>query len=121
VLVVMGEQDYAADCGMQEPPAIVFAERGAGRIDDRGAQRQLQAAHSRITVAVANDFSSDSETWAAPTPRSFMSADNASDYCSTRLPDFRLPIQTPCQFAGAWMPVPSAFVKASLAAKRLAR
>ena len=45
----------------------------------------------------------------------FRSACSASVYSSTGLPEARLRTQTPCQFAGDLMPVPSAFVNASLA------
>jgi len=67
----------------------------------------------------ATPRSSDKETWER---RMFLFAGDlpsSPENCSTGCPGRQiLHPPRPCQFAGAWMPVPSAFTNASLAAKR---
>src|SRR5688500_1716111 len=106
---------------MAQTVTVLVGKRGADHVDHRGAERQPYFSPSRITVAIATPRSSVRETWEPATPRSASRAFRASENSSTGLPEERLRTQTPCQFAGAWMPVPSALVKASFAAKRLAR
>src|SRR5689334_15270135 len=106
---------------MADALAIFVGEHRPEYVDDDRPRRQPYFSHSSITVAKATPFSSDKETCALVTPLVFSNFWSASENSSTGLPDARLRTQTPCQFAGDLMPVPSAFVNASLAAKRLAR
>src|SRR3989442_1542626 len=121
VLVVARKQDHRARGRVPDTRAVLVGQHGPEYIDDHGPGRQSYFSHSRMTVAKATPFSSESETWADVTPLPFRNFRKASENSSTGLPDARLRTQTPCQFAGDLTPVPSALVKASLAAKRLAR
>src|SRR5438552_12746475 len=106
---------------MPEPLAVLVGQRGTDYVDDRRPERTPYSSHSRITVANATPRSSDKETWER---RMFLFRRRSSsslENCSTGCPEGRFFTHTPCQLAGAWMPVPSAFTNASLAAKRLAR
>src|SRR5688572_11079949 len=106
---------------MADAREVVLAKRRADHVHNRRPGRQPYFSHSSMTVAKATPFSSLSERWAEVTPLLFSSFCRASLYSSTGLPEARLRTHTPCQLAGARMPVPRALVKASLAAKRLAR
>src|SRR5712692_8193476 len=106
---------------MPDALAVFVGQHRAQHIDDHGPRRQSYFSHSRMTVAKATPFSSESETWAEVMPRFFSRALSGSENSSTGLPEARLRTQTPCQFAGDLIPVPRALVNASLAAKRLAR
>src|SRR5207249_9802524 len=119
IFVVAREQDHRARRRVTHAAAIFVDERGAEHVHHHRPGRQSYFSHSRMTVAKATPFSSESETWADVTPLPFRNFRKASENSSTGLPDARLRTQTPCQFAGDLTPVPSALVKASLAAKRL--
>src|SRR5438128_1880202 len=121
VLVVPREENHRSRRRMADALAVLVGEHRAEHIDDHGPGRQPYFSHSRMTVAKATPFSSDNEMWADVTPLPFRNFRKASENSSTGLPEARLRTQTPCQFAGDLTPVPSALVKASLAAKRLAR
>src|SRR5262245_41140222 len=106
---------------MAQARPVLVGEHRPDDVDDSRAERQPQPAHSRITVAMATPRSSVRVTWALEI---FLWESNffkASEYSRTGLPEGRFLTQTPCQLAGAWIPVPSALVNASFAAKRLAR
>ena len=106
---------------MPQALAVLVGERQSHHVGHHRAGRQPYFAHSRITVATAIPRSSASERWERVMPWVERSSINGSENCSSGLPDRWLTTHTPCQLAGALMPVPRALVKASLAAKRLAR
>src|SRR4029078_2426997 len=116
ILEIAREQDDRAGRGMGQALAVVVGESRADDVDHRRTRWQPYFSHSRMTVANATPFSSDSETWVLVmlflSRRFFSAAVN----CSSGLPEGRFTTHTPCQFAGERMPVPSALVKASLAA-----
>src|SRR5438105_11156527 len=121
VFVIAREENHRARRGMADALAVFLGQHRAEHIHYHRPGRQPYFSHSRITVAKATPFSSESETWALVTPLVFSNFCNASENSSTGLPEARLRTQTPCQFAGDLMPVPSALVNASFAAKRFAR
>src|SRR5262245_48564206 len=106
---------------MADAGEVILAQRRADHVDDDGPRRQPYFSHSRMTVATAMPRSSASERWWPRIFRFLSSSWSGAENSRTGLPEGRFFTQTPCQLAGAWMPVPSALVKASLAAKRFAR
>src|SRR6266480_3255377 len=101
--------------------AVLVGQCATDYVDDHRPERTLYFSHSRITVANATPRSSDKETWECRIFLLRRRSSSSLENCSTGCPEGRFFTHTPCQLAGAWMPVPSALAKASLAAKRLAR
>src|SRR4051812_4937327 len=119
--VVAAEKDHAARGRVREAPPVVIGQRQPYYVDHRRAGRQPYFSHSRITVAKATPLSSERDRWEEVTPLLSRRDRRAAEYSRTGLPDGRFFTHTPCQLAGWRIPVPKALVKASLAAKRLAR
>src|SRR6266513_473417 len=121
IFVIARKQDHGADRRMPQALAFAVGHGAALDIEHHRTEQTLYFSHSRITVARATPRSSDKETWEY---RIFLFRRRPSSSfvnCSTGCPEGRFFTHTPCQLAGAWMPVPSALANASLAAKRLAR
>src|SRR6266513_5559141 len=121
ILVIARKQDHGAHRRVPQALALVVGHGAPLDIEHHRPERTLYFSHSRITVARATPRSSERETCAFDTPRRERNCLNESENCRTGWPDGRFLTHTPCQLAGAWMPVPSALANASLAAKRLAR
>src|SRR5258708_9116946 len=98
---------------MSEPPAVVVAQRQPDHVYHRRSQRRSYSSHSRITVANATPFSSESEIWDCVTPLFFRNFFKASENSSTGLPEGRFTTHTPCHLAADRIPLPAAWPKAA--------
>ena len=83
IFVVAREQDHRARRRVTHAAAIFVDERGAEHVHHHRPRRQPYFSHSRMTVAKATPFSSESETCAEVMPRFFSRAPSASENSST--------------------------------------
>src|SRR5207237_8926685 len=85
VFVIAREEHHRARRGMADALAVFVGQHRAEHIHHHRPGRQPYFSHSRITVAKATPFSSESETWALVTPLVFSNFCNASENSSTGL------------------------------------